>query len=403
MLHRRLAIAGIAISVVLAFGVPDGARAESTLGDVDPKEIRDAKPGSILRMRPVASGWEYRAKVYHILFRSTGPKGEPIIVSGAIIVPLKPAPKEGRPVVAWAHPTTGVVDDCAPTLRPDLPRRIPGLWDMIERGYIVAATDYQGPGPPIVQPFLIGESEARAVLDSVRAAGQLPGTNAQKRFAVWGHSQGGHAALFTGQLAASYAPELELVGVAAAAPATYLEQLFDADHRTSSGKTLTAMALLSWSKVFEIPLDSILARDAHESFKEVAHDCIETILELLEVDIAVQPLQHEEFLKANPTKVEPWASIMQRNSPGKAPAGAPVFIAQGTADTVVSPHVTKKFVEHLCGNGTSVKFVAIEGAGHMFAARDSASKAVAWIADRFRGHPAPSDCADQTKASLPAP
>jgi len=36
-----------------------------------------------------------------------------------------------------------------------------------------------------------------------------------------GHSQGGHASLYTGELAASYAPDLKLVSVAAAAPATY--------------------------------------------------------------------------------------------------------------------------------------------------------------------------------------
>jgi hypothetical protein len=44
-------------------------------------------------------------------------------------------------------------------------------------------------------------SEARAVLDSVRAAGSLRDATARRNFAVWGHSQTGHAALFTGQIA----------------------------------------------------------------------------------------------------------------------------------------------------------------------------------------------------------
>ena len=87
------------------------------------------------------------------------------------------------------------------------------------------------------------------MLDSVRAARDLPDAGASNRFAVWGHSQGGHAALYAGELAASYAPDLKLVGVAAAAPATYLVELFDADKTSSEGKELTAMTVLSWSRL----------------------------------------------------------------------------------------------------------------------------------------------------------
>ena len=153
---------------------------------------------------------------------------------------------------------------------------------------------------------------------------------------MWGHSQGGHAALFTGQEAARYAPELTLVGVAAAAPATDLIELFDADHTTIAGKTLTAMALLSWHETFALPLDAILAPKAKPGFERVARDCIQSISEMLKIEQDTQSLQ-TNFLTANPTEVEPWKSIMARNSPGAAPAGAPVFIAQGTDDDIVRP------------------------------------------------------------------
>ena len=94
---------------------------------------------------------------------------------------------------------------------------IPGLQSFLQDGYVVA-TDYPGLGTQGPAPYLVGSSEARAVLDSVRAARQLPGANAGSHFIVWGHSQGGQAALFAGQLARSYAPELKLQGVAVAAP-----------------------------------------------------------------------------------------------------------------------------------------------------------------------------------------
>jgi acetyl esterase/lipase len=127
-------------------------------------------------------------------------------------------------------------------------QQIQGVREMVGRGYVVAATDYPGLGTPETHPYLVGESEARAVLDSVRAAREL--TGAPARFAVWGHSQGGQAALFTGIMAKSYAPELDLVGVAAAAPATELETLLADDIDTNGGRNLTAMTLWSWPRVF---------------------------------------------------------------------------------------------------------------------------------------------------------
>ena len=90
-------------------------------------------------------------------------------------------------------------------------------------GYVVAATDYEGLGTPGVHPYLVGESEGRGVLDAARAAKALAATDAGDQVLVFGHSQGGQAALFAGELAASYAPELTVLGVAAAAPAADVE------------------------------------------------------------------------------------------------------------------------------------------------------------------------------------
>jgi predicted esterase len=83
---------------------------------------------------------------------------------------------------------------------------------------------------------------------------------------------------------------------------------------------------------------------------------------------------------------------MQKNTPGQAPAGAPIFIAQGTADTTVRPQITKRFGEALCKQGARVTFVWLQGVSHTFAAKASASQTLRWIGDRFRGARAPSSC-----------
>jgi acetyl esterase/lipase len=355
-------------------------------------EAAAKKPGAILNVWPLIGGSPDNGEAFRILYQSTGLKGEPIEVSGAIYIPPCPAPAGGRPVIAYGHPTSGVVEKCAPSLMPDNAGLIWGIKSMLAKGYIVVATDYPGLGTPGIHPYLIGVSEGRAVLDSVRAAIALPRSGASNRFVLWGHSQGGHAVLYAGELAKSYASDLKLLGVAAAAPATYLIELFDADKSSAAGKELTAMAIWSWSNLYNDPASSLVEPGAMNVYRTMAHDCIESVADSVALDQAERPLEQQKFLKANPAETEPWKGIMQRNTPGQKPAGAPVFLAQGTADTIVRPYITKQFGKALCKQGAKVMFVEMPGVTHTFAAKESVATALKWMDDRVRGVPAPSVC-----------
>jgi acetyl esterase/lipase len=379
----------VAGTAVVALFAGFGGDAAQALYDVSPGEIH-GKPGTLIRVWPLESGGPGNSDAFRFLYRSTGLKGESIPVSGAIFIPSGSAPAGGRNVIAWAHPTSGVAPDCAPSLYPDRAGLIWNLKDMLREGYVVVATDYPGLGTDGVHPYLIGESAGRAVLDSVRAARNFSNSKASNRFAVWGHSEGGHASLFTGQLAARYAPELKLVGVAAAAPATYLVDLFEDDAKTE--QDLIAMALLSWTRLENVAPATIVEPGVMSAFKATALGCLTSIAQFEALEKDAKRLQAARFLKIDPTKINPWKGIMLRNSPGQARAGAPVFIAQGTADTTVDPQVTKRFAKALCAKGERVAFVELPGVSHIFAARDSAPTAIKWMNDRFKGLPAPSSC-----------
>lgn len=366
-----------------------GGDPAEALYDVEPGEIK-GKPGTIIRVWPLKGGGPGNSDAFRFLYRSTGLKGESIPVSGAIFIPSGPAPAGGRNVIAWAHPTSGVMPDCAPSLYPDIDGTIWNLGDMLTQGYVVVATDYPGLGTQGVHPFMIGVSEGRAVLDSVRAAGHLVQGGTSNRFAVWGHSQGGHAALFTGQLAQSYAPELKLVGIAAAAPATNIVELFKDDADTE--QDLISMALLAWARLYNIPPATLVEPSKMAAFNQTARGCLTSIAQFETLEDNVKPLQKGQWLKSDPTTTEPWKGIMLKNSPGQAPAGGPVFIAQGTADQIVQPHVTKQFAKSLCAKGVKVTFVSLPGTSHIFAARDAAPAAIRWMDARFKGAPPPSSC-----------
>jgi len=350
-----------------------------------------AQPGALLRAEPMAVA-PAGATAQRIAYASTGLDGAPIAVSAVVIVPAGAAPARGRDIIAWAHPTTGVARECAPSLLPNMYDKVQGLQVMLAQGYVVVATDYPGLGGPGVHPYLVGISEGRAVLDSVRAARRLPDVRTSPRFAVWGHSQGGQAALFAGELARGYAPELELVGVAAAAPATDLAVLLRDDLATSTGKILTALSLWSWSRVYDDGLTRVVEAGAMSSVGSIAGTCLETWGEAYRAAFDVE-LMPDPFLVGTPFANEPWSGLLAKNAPGQAPAGAPVFIAQGSADVVVRPEVTAAFIAGLCRRDEKVRVHNMPGVGHMTAAQVSASAAVEWMGARFAGTTPPDDCA----------
>jgi len=378
-----------ALAAVVALGCAGAPRKPDAFYQ-SPDPMPAGKPGDVLRSEPVADGPD-GARSWRVLYRSTGMKGEPVAVSAMLVVPDGPAPKAGRDVVAWAHPTTGVVQDCAPSLQPSWRKTIPGLDEMVKAGWVVVATDYPGLGTPGVHPYLVGASAARSVVDSVRAARNVKVAGAGDRFVVWGHSQGGHAALFTGQLSAALAPELKLLGVAAAAPATDLAWLLQADLDSKLGKVLASEALWSWSRVYDTPMSKVLYPDAIPVVDKVAADCIRSGSEGLTAFSDSLALR-DGFLTVKLAAVEPWGGIMKENSPGAAPQGAPVFISQGTIDEVVRPQITAVYAGTLCAQGTAVSYLSVPDEAHMRVAFNSAKQAVAWMADRFAGKPAPDEC-----------
>lgn len=390
MIKRRAGLVlRASIMALIAFSA-SRASAQTSFYQATPQEIA-GQPGTLIRSEPMQFA-PAGAQAYRVLYRSTGMNGEPIAVSGVAVIPPGAAPANGRPIVAWAHPTTGVVPHCAPSLALFVFQQMQGLRPLIERGAVVVATDYPGLGTPGPHPYLVGPSEAHAVLDSVRVARDLPGAGGASNFAVWGHSQGGHAALYTGLLARTYAPELNLVGVAAAAPATDLVTLMADDFKSSGGKNLTAMTLWSWARVFKAPLDKVVLPAAISTVDQLANECIESIFDIIERQSQEKLLEQTFLSVPNIAAVEPYKSLASRNSPGALPKDIPLFLAQGSTDNLVQPAVTQAYFQRQCNAGSRVTMHLMPGVNHGFAARDAANTAVIWMGERFAGNPAPSDC-----------
>lgn len=376
------------------------------LGVNAPAMARPASPGQATAMVPsptVAAGTLlkydritlpafYRAKAWRILYVTRDYRLRPILSTGLVVLPDKaPRIPMDRKFVAWAHPTTGVARKCAPSLRASPLKVISGLNDLVAAGIAVAATDYPGLGTDGPVGYLAGPGQAYAVIDSVRAARQIPGVGGGRDYALWGYSQGGHAALFAADLSASYASELSLKGVAAVAPPTDLGLLLKANVQTVPGRILASFTLGSWSVKYGAPLGTLIDAGAQSIISEVMRSCVDDLGGKLDALAAQKQLQNR-FLKADPGQVLPWSDLLARNSKLLLVSRVPALVIQGDSDDLVRPAVTTQFVQRTCHNGVPVDYVVLRGKGHGGAIDAGTKQAVNWLAARLRGAPAKSNC-----------
>jgi hypothetical protein len=151
------------------------------------------------------------------------------------------------------------------------------------------------------------------------------------------------------------------------------------------------MTLWSWARVYGAPIERVVAPEAMGAVNRLAQQCIEGPLDIVLRGMAGKILREHFLTVSNLPDIEPYRSLLQRNTPAPLSRGMPLFLAQGVADEVVRPAVTRAYMARSCRNGARVRMISIPG-GHGFAARDSADAAVDWMADRFAGAPPPSDC-----------
>ena len=350
-----------------------------------PDPLPAGPPGTIIRSEMIDDAIP-RATTYRVLYTSTGYDGGPTAVSGLVVVPDGPAPAGGRRVLAYTHGTIGVAPRCAPSLQtPPEPLLHEGGQLFVDAGYVIAATDYQGLGMAGPHPYALGEFAGMNELDNVRAAVNLAEADAGSDYVVWGHSQGGQSAAFTGQLSATYAPELNLLGVAAGGPPSDLVELFKVNIETQVGKILVAMAIDSWAQVYDdASLDQIVEPSARPIVSRIAKNCLYNQAQILSSAPAALALGLT-FLSAPPWEVEPWRTIADENRlPGNA-IGAPVLLVQSDADTIIAPEVTAAYRDRMCNLGETVEYHELAGVGHLEVGHEAAPYVFDWVEARFDG------------------
>jgi pimeloyl-ACP methyl ester carboxylesterase len=336
-----------------------------------PSPIPTGPAGTLVRSEPMDAPVA-GSQAWRVMYTSTGLNNEAIVVTGMVIAPAASAPAKSRTVVSWAHPTSGIEDPCAPSRSPEPFKDVQGLSEFIANGWVVVATDYQGLGTDGPHPYLVGASEAHGTLDIVRLAGNMGETAASNKFFVFGHSQGGQAALFAGQLAPTYSPELNLLGVAAAAPAGELVELFNDDKDTAAGAVLGSYAVESWSAVFGYDTSTVIDPTYKDRVKAVAAKCVIGASKSSELSLGIDDMILKgRMWKADPATTPPWQAQFAINTPAQSPIAAPVLVLQGTADKIIDPPTSAQLVAAYVANGTAATEQMMPGVNHMKAGADA--------------------------------
>ena len=353
-----------------------------------------AEPGILLRSEAYDTDIPAGAKGWRILYTSRLEDGSPTVASAIVVLPDIPA-QGPRPVIAWAHGTTGIAPGCAPSTSPAPFGGTPGMDEVVERGWAMVATDYAGMGAPGHHAYLVGQVAAYSVLDSVNAARQMADWQLGDRVVVWGHSQGGHAALWTGIRAGADAPELEIAGVAAMAPVTELAAMLGKGASSAFGEIISAYLYTAYHRLYPDVGDAYISRFHAMVAKDISRRCI---LDWRAAwSLALTRLLPDQGLFLQPISDGPFGDRLAQNDPTGAIA-APLLLAQGLADEVIDPALQEGYVARRCAAGQAIDYREYPGLTHVSLVSPGSAmtpQLLAWTEDRFAGKPASSTCSQR--------
>jgi len=356
----------------------------------DPPSNVSRQPGALLRSEPVKDvilpagvrGWR-------ILYATTVDDNTPATAVATVFASTDSSAGP-RPVIAWEHATTGLLQKCMPSLLSAASKGIPERNRILMAGWVVVATDYSFAERGGPHPYLIGEAEARAALDSVRAAGQISELTLDQRVVVWGYSQGGHAALWTGIIAQRYAPELEVRGVAAIAPAANLKKILDMN--VEMNKLFGPYLAESYSRFYPgITFEQAVRPEALDAARQIVNLC----------DFLPRELERIKELAATfegPALATSSNKALQARLEQNTPDGliqAPVLIAQGLSDNVVQPSASDAYVDERCAAGQQLEYWTFAGRDHLtiiLPGTPLEEPLIKWTTARFANEPQPTGC-----------
>ncbi|KAI4121549.1 MAG: hypothetical protein LQ338_006304 [Usnochroma carphineum] len=347
-----------------------------------------AAPGTLLKVEEDTDTSRYTIPagiaLSRFVYQSETLTGSPVPVSAIVLWPYSPRSQaDGYQVVAWAHGTSGITAEFAPSHHKNLWQHFQAPYQLALQGYVVVATDYAGlgigkdaSGDVITHAYLACPSHANDVVYSVQAA-QSAFPSLSKDFVVIGHSQGGGAAWATSQRQA-VKPVAGFLGAVAVSPVT---DVFEEPEPIRS-MLVTALCPGIAHEFPDIDLSAILTPDGQQRLGAVQALRAGTACALALLSDC-NLLRPESEWKQNPRIQEYRKRIVN----GGKEVGGPLLVIHGESDPRLSSQLAlaaaKKTVE--LHPASSIDTILLPHVTHAPALTAGQRIWMDWIADRFAG------------------
>jgi hypothetical protein len=437
---KRFAASGVLVAM-LAIGLPalatgrpaavgdhsDNTMARCPVGTQDcptadpfyrpPARLGAVRNGGVIRTRPTTitePGVSPKA-AYQISYRSEDAFNHPVMDVATVLIPTQEYAGGGpRPLVSLQFAIDSLGAQCAPSYDLTHPGANTGIdvvaqaWlsELLAQGYVVVASDHEGPA----EQFVVGQQEGHAVLDAIRAAEALPAAGLSRRSPVvlTGYSGGAHATGWASELAASYAPELRIVGAAEGGTPASIPAV--ADYLNGSSNFGYAIfAIEAYRRAF--PAENIpkyFNAAGKSLLAEVRTMCVSTLdshggssssgpnpdFKTFDDYTTVRDVQH----------LPQFQELMRYESLGQRAPQFPVYNYQAYNDEIIPFAQSVQLASYYCSHGVPVEFALLQGE-HEVGLAEGAPQLFEFIRERFAGSTPVNDCSTVVPlaAQLPQP
>jgi pimeloyl-ACP methyl ester carboxylesterase len=324
-------------------------------------------------------------------------------VTGAVFVPKGEPPAGGWPLVAFGHPATGVLRECAPSSSPRLLGQAATVTELVKAGYVVVVPDYLGLGSssPPRHPFLDPTTEAYNLVDSMSAVRKLVPDTSDRWFAL-GIGQGGQAAWAADELVENHGMGLKLAGAVSVAPIADIEGLADraaAGELTADQKLLLVSYLAGLKNTYgnDVNLDDYRGGAATEKWDALLACDVKSTAELVRL---ANQISADDLRPKSHDALERLRGYLHKIALPQGPTSAPMLVIFGGQDPMIPREWTDRALERACGMGDviQIQFLPDRGGPDV-----DLSGPLRWMSDRLNGAPSHNDCADLTMSTGPSP
>jgi hypothetical protein len=403
----RVGVVGLAplLVVSLSTATPTGAASGPVPPGQDPfysysgsVPLASIPPGTVLKSRSIqlALGAATSTPVHaeQLLYRTTSQLDQPAVTVTTVLEPT-PVPVVPR-IVEYLSFYDGLGAQCDPSYT--LAGGDPGgatneqeaeeeellIGWYLSHGDMVTVPDFEG----TALHWMAGHESGYGSLDAVRATESYLDVGPATEVGLSGYSGGAVAADWASELAPTYAPQLNLVGVAEAGiPVNYTHMFNYIDGTTEYSAAIPGM-LIGLSRAYQVDLEKYLSAYGRRVVQQENHVCIASVFG------HYPGLTFQELMKPryqNIFDVPVFAQMLDDQTMGTASTHPtePLFMAVGKADAtgdgVMVASDVESLAHHYCQEGVPVQFQEYQGASHEDAGAFFEPQTGPFLQERFAG------------------